>query len=354
MRGELGDPLANGFHDSQYSSLHDRNQLDSAKLCGSCHDIVNGHGVHLERTFQEWQATAFAQPTVGTTCGQCHMDRSDALEPAADVPSAPGRYLRSHRFPAVDLPLTPAPSADVLSDAVQTFLDTSLQAALCVRGSGSNAQLQVVVDSVAPGHGFPSGASQDRRAWLEVQAFAKGKAIYQSGVVDMGSPLSKADQTDLAWFGDCLLDDQGNQVRMFWEAADVESNPLPGLSTFDVSDPRYYQSHVVASYPRQGAGIGGYPDRVTLNVHLAPFDLDTFDSLVASGDLSDSAGVSTAAMREQLAARSVGQQLEWTADSVTESFLDRGLPISCVSSGGSKLSASADKVAIVDHVRCGP
>ena len=57
MRGELKDPQKNGFHDSGYSALHDRDRLESAQLCGSCHDIVNGKGVHLERTFQEWQET---------------------------------------------------------------------------------------------------------------------------------------------------------------------------------------------------------------------------------------------------------------------------------------------------------
>ncbi len=354
MRGELSDPAANGFHSSKYSSLHDRDQLESSNVCGSCHDIVNGHGVHLERTFEEWQKTAFAQPKIGTTCGQCHMDRSLTPEPAAVASGAPNRYLRSHLFPAVDLPLTPAPGADVLSDATQTFLDTSLQAALCVRGAGANAEIQVVLDSVAAGHGFPSGATQDRRAWLEVKAYAKDKAIYQSGVVDADSSLGAADSTDLAWFGDCLLDAQGNQVRMFWEATDIESNLLPALLTFDVSDPRYYQSHVFTTYPRNDAAISVYPDRVTLDVHLAPFDLDVFDSLVQSGDLTPTAGMSTDALRQQLAARSVGQQLEWTPDSVTESFVERGLPIKCVSTGASNLRAAADKVAAVDHTRCGP
>lgn len=352
MRGQIKDPLRNGFHDSSYSSLVDRDRLESSQLCGSCHDIVNGHGVHLERTFQEWQDTVFAQPKVGTTCSQCHMDRAKEPGPAVRAPDAPLRELHSHRFPAVDLALTPFPDADELAREVQTFLDTSLQSALCVRGTGDAAELQVVLDNVAAGHSFPSGAAQDRRVWLEVVAYADGERIYESGVVEPEARLSGANLDELFWLGDCLLDEQGEQVRMFWEAREVDSNLLPGQQTFDSADPRFYQTHVRFDYPQQSASIARFPDRVTLNVKLAPFDLDTFDSLVESGDLEDTADTSVAEMRARLAARTVGEALEWTPDTATETFTDRGVPISCIST--TNLRASADKVPAKRHTRCGP
>jgi hypothetical protein len=352
MRGRLQGPQRNGFHDSSYSALVDRDRLESAQLCGSCHDIVNGHGVELERTFQEWQDTVFAEPKLGTTCGQCHMDRAKTRSPASTLPGAPPRELHSHRFPAVDLPLTPLPDADVLADEVQTFLDSSLQSALCVRGAGEAAQIQVVLDNVAAGHSFPSGAAQDRRVWLEVIAYAEGEAIYESGVVAADHGPAAADLDELWWLGDCLLDDRGEQVRMFWEARELESNLLPGQQTFDASDPRFYQSHVRFDFPQKKASIPRFPERVTLNVRLAPFDLDTFDSLVESGDLEASADTSIAEMRSRLVARSVGEELEWTPDVATETFMDRGVPISCVSA--TNLRASADKVPAKRHSRCKP
>lgn len=352
MRGEITDPLRNGFHDSSHSPLVDRDRLESAQLCGSCHDIVNGHGVHLERTFAEWQNTVFSQPSVGTSCGQCHMDRSTSPEAAARVPGAPLRDLHDHRFPAVDLPLTPWPDQDVLADETQAFLDTSLQSALCVRGSGGAAQIQVVLDNVAAGHGFPSGAAQDRRAWLEVRAFSGDDVIYESGVVPADSSLGAADADELSWLGDCLLDAKGRQVRMFWEGHDVESAALPGQLTFDQTDPDFYRTHVLFSYPRAKPALDRFPDRVTLNVRLSPFDLDTFDSLVESGDLVETNGTSVESMRAQLAPRSVGASLEWTPDGASETFDDRGVPISCISA--TNLRANADKVAAPLHTRCGP
>ncbi len=86
MRGGLGDALTNSAHQSAYSSLHDRTQLDSSKLCGSCHDVVNGHGVAIERSFAEWQASAFAS-SGGSTCGQCHMSKSPEPGPIAFFPA---------------------------------------------------------------------------------------------------------------------------------------------------------------------------------------------------------------------------------------------------------------------------
>ena len=37
-------------------------------MCGSCHDIQNLQGAHVERTFEEWQATLFAAPPDGQGC----------------------------------------------------------------------------------------------------------------------------------------------------------------------------------------------------------------------------------------------------------------------------------------------
>jgi hypothetical protein len=352
MRGELDQPVRNTFHGSAYSTLLDRDQLDSAKLCGSCHDIVNTQGAHLERTYQEWQQSVFSQAQIGTTCGQCHMDQSTALEPIAAVAGSPARHFHSHLFPAVDLPLTPRPATDALATATQSFLDTSLQSALCVRGTGATTQLQVVLDNVAAGHRFPSGATQDRRVWLQVTAYANDAIIYQSGMVPQDAALSAADRTDLFWLGDCLLGDQGQQVRMFWEAVDLESSLLPAQLTFDTTDPRYYQTHVAVDYPIAGGSIGASPDRVTLDVRLAPFDLDVFDSLVDSGDLGESEGVTVAQMRSLLAPRTVGQELVWTRATASEVFIDQGVPTSCIST--TNLRASADKVPAPLHTRCGP
>jgi hypothetical protein len=138
---------------------------------------------------------------------------------------------------------------------------------------------------------------------------------------------------------------------MFWEATEYESNLLPAQLTFDSSDPRYYQSHVFQSYPRAGM-LPVYPDRVTLRVHIQAVGLDVFDELVRTGDLVDTSEYTVAELRANLAPLDVGAELEWTSETANETYLERGLPVTCVSN--TNLSGSADKVPAVNHQRCAP
>lgn len=341
MRGAIADPLENSFHGAAYSPLHDRDKLESSALCGSCHDVVNGHGVALERTFAEWQASVFNQAPAGATCGQCHMDQSRELGLAAQVPSAPLRRLHSHSFPGVDLALTPFPGREQQRALVTQLLDTTLQSALCVRGIASAARIEVILDNVAAGHAFPSGSAQDRRLWVELVAEAAGEVIYSSGKVPVGTPVATSTDTDLWLIRDCLADESGRKTHMFWEATEYASNLLPAQATFDRSDPAFYKSHVFAAYPGDG-GVLPMPDRVELNVFLEPFGLEIFDELVATGDLTDVDGASLEAMRGGLAARRIGATLVWTPDTADESAVQGGIPVSCRSD--TNLSGLASKV----------
>ena len=56
---------------------------------------------------------------------------------------------------------------------------------------------------------------------------------------------------------------------MFWQAASSEGNALPALTTFDGSDPRFYQTHKIKAYPGSGP-LSGVPDRVTLACSSSP------------------------------------------------------------------------------------
>ncbi|HWP06216.1 MAG TPA: multiheme c-type cytochrome [Polyangiaceae bacterium] len=353
MRGEYEDPAENAAHRSAYSPLLDRDRLESATLCGACHDIVNGHGTHIERTFAEWKSTVFSQEGVGTTCGQCHMDQSKTLEPAAEAPGVFARRTHAHDFPGVDLPLTSWPGSDELAAKTQAFLDTTLQSALCVRGAGAVTDLRVVLDNVAAGHSFPSGAAQDRRAWVHLTAYAKGKLIYESGNVPDGTSVTSRGDPDVWSMRDCLLDADDHPVHMFWEAKDVESNLLPGQLTFDVADPRFYQTHFEQKYPRDPeAFLVTFPDRVTVEVRLAAFGLDVFDDLVASGDLADTDADTVTELRDAIATYRLGSVLEWTPDTAEPSFIVDGLPMSCVTD--TALNVRAATVPAVNHVRCSP
>jgi cytochrome c554/c'-like protein len=353
MRGSLHDAMPNAAHQSAYSSLHDRTQLESSKLCGSCHDVVNGHGVAIERSFAEWQASAFSG-NGGSTCGQCHMPKTVEKGPIANVRGARGRDRHNHRFPGVDLALTPFPEAEAQRAAVQSFLDTTLQTALCMRGTGTTASLVVVVDNVASGHSWPSGAAQDRRAWFEVAAFAKGRELYRSGSVSPGNDPDPTADSDLWLVSDCMLDAAGNSVSKMWAAKSVDSNLIPGQLSFDKSSPLFYQSHVTRAFPKDPSlKLPEPPDLATLDVHLQPFPLGLFDELFAEPGRLGLSESDVAALREKLLPLNVGEQLVWTPEAAADtangghSYIDRGVPMSCVTTTG--LNAAADKVPAPEH-----
>jgi hypothetical protein len=146
---------------------------------------------------------------------------------------------------------------------------------------------------------------------------------------------------------DCLRDENGAETHSFWAAASNGSNLLPAQLTFDARDPRFYQSHVVASYPELGAPLGQYPSRVVMRVQLEAVGLDVLDDLAASGDLSEE---QAALLKSKMPRFTVGKQLVWTADTATQEFLQGSIPVSCISE--TNLNARADKVPAVRRARC--
>ena len=105
LRADIVDPKDNAAHASSYSALHDGAQPDSAKMCGSCHDVTTTTNVDVERTYAEWQGAIYAKNTPQTllTCSGCHMPSSQA--PASDQPGMPVRAVHSHSVPGVDISL---------------------------------------------------------------------------------------------------------------------------------------------------------------------------------------------------------------------------------------------------------
>src|SRR5205823_11714972 len=127
-----------------------------------------------------------------------------------------------------------------------------------------------------------------------------------------GASPAKTDDPDMWLLRDCMFDDKGNEVSMFWQAASVDSTLLPAQLTFDALDPRFYQTHIEQTYPRVGrTTFGAMPDRVTLRVRLQPVGIDVLQDLVDSRDLDP-------AIRDAMPTLDVGALLEWTEATATQ------------------------------------
>lgn len=338
MRGPFSDPVKTNVHTSGYAALLDRDSTESSALCGSCHDIVTPHGDLLEATFAEWRASVFSQATGGQTCGQCHMQQSLTYQTIAQEPNMPLRRTHSHTFFGVDVPLSPnSLGQQDQINGVQAFLNSSLQSAVCVKTVNDGANFRVILDNVASGHGFTSGATQDRRLWIELIAYKDDKIIYQTGVVaDGNSPDPKTD-SDLWLLGSCARDANGVAAPMFWNAASHTSNTLPALTTFNTANPNFYKSHVVQRFPRDITQyIQPVPDKVTLRVRLQPMGFDFLDNLVNSGDLDPN-------IRAAVPTFDIGTTpiLEWTAATANGSYVENGVSVSCFTQNN--INFAADK-----------
>jgi hypothetical protein len=370
MRGEYSDPVPNGVHDSTYSPLLDYNKADSAKACGACHDIVTPLGAHIERTFAEWEGSAFSMPG-GNTCADssCHMLQRPDVPIAQNVAVAvPKRTLHHHDFPAVDVQLGAAAdsgSAASLVAGVENKLANSMVGALCVARLPTGGGIRVVLDAFNVGHDFPSGAAQDRRLWAEVNAYSGASTVpyYSSGQVDVtSSPLDSAGDPDRWVMRDCIFGADGGEVHMFWQAAggaggaDTDDNALPALQAF-VGDPRANASHVKKNFPQDGSPLSVFPDRVTLNLWLQPVGRDVLDDLVDSGDLDPSIIASMPLFPVPFGPGPDQVQLVWTADAAADSGIgsfpdsvNLQATVTCVGS----LKGAAVSVPAAKHTRCAP
>jgi hypothetical protein len=200
---------------------------------------------------------------------------------AALVPGAPRRLIHDHSMPAVDVALTPFTDEVAQRAAVQKLLDATLLAKLCVKQTPTTGLVaEVTLDNAFAGHKFPSGAAQDRRAWVELIAYRGAAQVFASGVVPERKAATSIADPNLWLLRDTIFGADGKETHMFWEAARVESALLPAAVTADRSDPAFLHS-VTRSYPLPLPA----PDRVTMRVRMRPMDFDLLDDLVATKDL---------------------------------------------------------------------
>jgi hypothetical protein len=322
MRGSIADPVANDFHDAEYSPIMDDLVLAAGDMCGSCHDIVNGHGVELERTYQEWAGSFYSTPDpadpalvdspLALTCSGCHM-RGTSNTPIADYPGVLQRTRRDHAFVGVDVALTDFPNAEEAPaleaaqlEGMETQRKPSVCLGLCVNpADGGGTDIDVWLHNEAAGHFWPSGAAQDRRAWVELEAFDGDVAVLTTGKVATDASVDVAAAADpTMWvFRDYAYGADGQPAKMFWEITSIESNLLPVAADagliYDKTTWRERTWHV-----------DGEVDRVSVQLNLRPIPFELVDEL-ASEEMFDPAAIKARIPTFTLAPT----QIEWTPES---------------------------------------
>jgi Cytochrome c554 and c-prime len=309
MRGGLKNPVKSPAHHSSYDKLMD-SDINESEMCGSCHDIVvpeevNGHagGVAVERTFAEWQTTFFAtdkSPGIHLTCGGCHM-KSHQRDLIADAPGL-GTFPRDnayhdHLWPAIDQALTPFVETDAQNLAIADILDpaialigpiptgsTAATGGICVTPEAGGT-ITVRVDGLGIGHKFPSGAAQDRRAWIELVAFdVNDMPVFSTGVVPDGMDPEQIADPNLKFYSDLTFKQDNTRAHFFWEITRFDdSNLLKQPTTLVKTDPAFDHSrtdrYVIGALTNQ-------IDHISAQIHIRALPFEVLQDLVSTGDLS--------------------------------------------------------------------
>jgi hypothetical protein len=308
MRGGVQNPSESAAHNSAYDTRM-AGRKNNSEICGSCHDVVTPAGVHIERSFAEWKETIFAQPNPTPesfqhqTCASCHMFPSSEAIAAGGGNRQFG--FHEHTLGAIDQALTPFPETDEQARVVKRDLDAALTivglrplgskepyGGICVEPTGN---LTVRLDTLNVGHMFPSGASQDRRSWVEVKAYnAAGDVIFESGVVpdgmdpeDIGDKYVNctAGPESCSGFWDRTFKADGSPAHFFWEVATVDSKLLKPQTILDPNATGYDHSTTVKY---QLGPLAQQIDRVEAKLKMRALPFHVLDELIASGDLDAS------------------------------------------------------------------
>jgi hypothetical protein len=300
MRGGVSDPTDSPAHHAKYDPMM-AGYTNNSVECGSCHDVVTPRGVALERTYTEWKPTIFvngdpSQGALPETCSGCHMKSDPSTKFIADGPNLDTKprdnSFHEHMWLGVDQALTPFEDTDDQAAAIKRDLDEALviagttppgEGGICVTPYGGG-QITVRMDTRGTGHMWPSGAAQDRRAWLEVIAYdANNGIVFQSGIVGDNQDPEDIDDPTLFGLWDRTVDDNGNPAHFFWQVAPggVTSVLLKPPVTTVKNDWRFdHSSTATFSVPAYYT-----IDHITARVRIRPLPYAVLDDLVASGDL---------------------------------------------------------------------
>jgi hypothetical protein len=220
--------------------------------------------------------------------------RSDTAVPGPAAPAGvrvrrieDGEGVHEHLFAGVDSVLTPGMTDDPLLQQVQrAAIDCELRDAvqiteLCISPGPGGFSLSVSLEAVGAAHAWPSGAAQDRRAWINLRAYRGGALVFDSSVRPGESPNAvQADPSrQLALLGDFIYGASGTQVHMFWDAAPSASVPLGYRSNLI---PAGANHTLTSSYRLAGAE----PDRIEVGVQMVPIHPEVLEDLYASGHAS--------------------------------------------------------------------
>jgi nitrate/TMAO reductase-like tetraheme cytochrome c subunit len=235
-----GDAMA---HKVAFSEFH-----TTPEFCGTCHNVDHPvNGLHLETTYTEWKESPYNadDPATRTTCQDCHMtpgpgvtkpNPGKASEIAKERP-----HIWTHDMVGGGGVAALVGEAETMQTA-EAMLKSAVTMALQLPdevSKGAKAQVKVSLTNVGAGHYVPTGVTELRDMWLELEVTdAAGKAVFASGQLDEKSEIAPG----AVKYQVVMADANGNATPKFWLAASkLSDHRLPPkqtvTETFDIPLP---------------------------------------------------------------------------------------------------------------------
>lgn len=164
-----------------------------AQYCSTCHTQAAPNGKVEQDTYKEWVDSPYGDPNSRefATCITCHM---------AAVPGEPQKIIGgqttnggkvkeqvlNHRFVGANQALPYLYGDKEMFDLTEKMLRSAAEIDIVdVKSSGEQLDFKVKVTNKGAGHNLPTGATDLRQLWIDVEVIdAKGNILFASGKLD--------------------------------------------------------------------------------------------------------------------------------------------------------------------------
>jgi hypothetical protein len=192
--------------------------------------MTNRYGLEIKSTYTEWKNSPYAESDI--QCQDCHMNAKGFLigdkpvfESGKSSHSVLGyspfrEKLHTHRFPG-------AHSSEQVVGAIKLGIEFSRPEA----SSGEEIMLKIIIDNSRTGHKMPTGSSDLRYMYLEVNVAAGDNVMSIPAV-----PVSGKTGYDVTGFRTSDVETLGDEVAKgvrIYRSIFVDNTGLPTLSSYE-------------------------------------------------------------------------------------------------------------------------
>lgn len=218
-RGPFSDSQS-PWHETHYSELH-----TTAEFCGSCHNLNHpDNNLPLEKTYTEWNEGPYKE--AGTQCQDCHMTPGPQVNkpnPGKAASMGPEReHIFTHEVVGGNAALTGWFGSERHKKLVTERLGEVISLKLVspqLLSPGEKGTVSIKVVNTGCGHYFPTGLTELRQAWLEVEVTDDNdELVFDSGKVDNKGNIDKSAHI----FNTIILDKDGEQTDKIWLAEKIK------------------------------------------------------------------------------------------------------------------------------------